>query len=311
MDNEYETPNPKSQEQQASIDDAAVPEEQASRQELIPFFGDELAAAMTPTGAIYIGIPGMCKAFGLNVQPQVQRIRRTKSLFRGLRRIPLLSKRGGFQATYCLRVDKVALWIGGIETSRMQSEEFQVKVDAYQEELAPVATQVFMRFVGVSTPQVISTQEPLILALAEQIDTLTDITGFLREHMEALLDAQGQVSMQLQQAVQLLEALAGRQSLTEKQVAKIDERTKRLTPRHTRQVQTAVEHIAMAITKQSPHISLAQAHAFIYGRLKSRFQVGSYKETPDERFDELMNYLREELRKVTGNEDPLQGNLFE
>jgi len=311
MDNEHENQNTADQESNTSTDDEAVPEEQVSRQELIPFFGDELAAAMTPAGTIYIGIPGMCKAFGLNAQPQVSRIRRTKSLFRGLRRMPLLAKRGGSQPTYCLRVDKVALWIGGIETSRMQNEEFQAKVDAYQEELAPAATQVFMRFVGLSTSQIVPTQDPLILALAEQIDTLTDIAGFLREHMEALLEAQGQVSMQLQQAVQLLEGLAGRQITTEKQVAKIDERTKRLTPQHTRQVQATVERIAVASTKQSPQLSLAQAHAFIYGRLKSRFQVGSYKETPDERFNELMTYLREELHKITDGERPTQEGLFE
>ena len=32
----------------------------------------------------------------------------------------------------------------------------------------------------------------------------------------------------------------------------------------------------------------------------TRFAAGSYKEIPDERFDEVMSYLREELRRVTG-----------
>jgi hypothetical protein len=101
---------------------------------------------------------------------------------------------------------------------------------AYQEELAPVATQVFMRVVGLRTTQIVPTENPHIAALAEQIDTLTDIATFLRERLQAMLEAQGYVSMRFEQAVQLLEALAGRQPTTEDQVARIDERTKRLTP---------------------------------------------------------------------------------
>jgi hypothetical protein len=47
--------------------------------------------------------------------------------------------------------------------------------------------------------------------------------------METLLEAQGRTSMQLEQAIHLLETLANRQEVTETQVAKIDERTQRLT----------------------------------------------------------------------------------
>src|SRR5262249_49672363 len=160
--------------------------------------------------------------------------------------------------------------LAGIETSRMKSEEYRVKIEVYQDELAPVATEVFMRVVGLRTSQLVSGQDPQIVALAEQIDTLMGIASFLREHMESLLEVQGHVSMQLEQAVQLLEALTGRQATTESQLAKIDERTKRLTSQHARQVQVQVERMAQALSEQTPQISLAHAHAMIYGRLKTR-----------------------------------------
>ena len=41
-----------------------------------------------------------------------------------------------------------------------------------------------------------------------------------------------------------------------------------------------------------------------------QFRVASYKEIPDERFDEAMAFLREELRKATGGSAPEQGSLF-
>lgn len=85
---------------QETTDDNNIPEEEVSQQEIIPFMGDELAAALTPGGIVYISLPGICKALGLTVQPQLLRIKRTRSLLRGLRQMPL-STRGGSQRTYC------------------------------------------------------------------------------------------------------------------------------------------------------------------------------------------------------------------
>jgi hypothetical protein len=110
--------------------------------------------------------------------------------------------------------------------------------------------------------------------------------------------------------VQLLEALTSRQESTETRLAKIDERTRRLTPTHVRQVQVQVEQLAQAMVQRQSRLSLAQAHALIYGRLKTNFQVGSYKETPDERFEEIMRYLRDELQQVLGGRLPEQSELF-
>ena len=290
--------------------DTDIPEEQVLEQQMIPFLGDELTAVLTPGGLIYISLPGMCKALGLLTRGQVRRIKETKSLAKGLRRISLAT-RGGFQHANCLRVDKVALWLGGIQTNSMKHEEYRLKIEYYQDELAPAATQVFMRVFGVRTAQVIPTTDPLILAMAEQIDTLLSVATFLREHMQALLEASGQISMQLEQAIHFLEAMAERHIETEDRVERIDERTKRLTPAHARDVQELVERIARALMRQTPTLTISVALASVYGRLKTRFRAGSYKEIADERFDAIMAYLREELRKAAGGEGPTQESLFE
>src|SRR5260370_4048504 len=171
--------------------DADVQEEQAIEQQMIPFLEDELAAALTSSGMIYVTLPGMCKALGLDTAGQLQRIKRTKALEKGLRLIPLSTPRRGLQQISCLRVDKVALWLAGIQSGSIKQEAYRVKIEYYQEELAPVATQVFLRVFGLPTTQIVPTRDPEILALAEQIDTLTDVTTFLREHMQGLLEAQG------------------------------------------------------------------------------------------------------------------------
>jgi antirepressor protein len=115
---------------------ADVPEEQPVDQQIVPFMGNELAAAMTAGGTIYITFPGMCTALGLNVRGQTQRVQRTRTLRQALRRIPL-ETRGGLQRINCLRVDKLALWLAGVQTSQIKPR-YREKIEAYQDELAPV-----------------------------------------------------------------------------------------------------------------------------------------------------------------------------
>jgi hypothetical protein len=325
----------------------AIPEEQAIDQQIIPFLDDELPAALATSGNIFISLPGICKALGLNTQAQFRRIQRTRTLSKGLRSIEIRT-RGGFQRLNCLRVDLVALWLAGVQTSSIKAP-FRAKIEAYQDELAPVAMQVFLRIAGLQSTQILPTADKSIIELAEQIDTLTETATFLREHMEAMLAAQGQVSMQLEQAVRLLEGLTSRQEATESQVARIDERTKRLTPAHAREVQLLVERIARAVEKPSPTATLQLAHAMVYGRLKTlyviynlersgrllnnwhyvyselvsdvllqrsrarlyiNFRVAKYDQVSDERFEEVQTWLQEEWRRVRSGAPPEQESLF-
>lgn len=289
-------------------------EEQAVEQQLIPFMGDELAAALTSTGSIYITLPAMCSALGLDLKGQMQRIKRTRVLASGLRLIPLRTS-GGTQRINCLRVDKVALWLAGVQTDRIKPQ-FRGKIEAYQEELAPVATQVFLRLAGISTVALVPTGDEKLTAMAEQLDSLLDVATYLREHMEALLETVRPVTgfaPQLDQAVRLLESLAGehdamgkRQEAMEGRLAQVDERTQRLTPARAREVQTFVERMV----RQTKNLPAPLTFSLVYGRLKHKFRAGSYSEIPDERFGEVMAYLHEELRQALGGTAPAQGSLF-
>jgi hypothetical protein len=98
---------------------------------------------MTTGGDIYITLMGLCSAMGLSPRPQLRRMLRTPAPAKGVRRIPIKTG-GGTQRINCLRVDKVAIWLAGIEPNRVK-EPFRAKIEAYQEELAPVAMRVFMR----------------------------------------------------------------------------------------------------------------------------------------------------------------------
>lgn len=301
-------PRESSNAEDKDADDAEAPEEQAVDQRPVPFLGDELAAAMTTGGSIFITLPGMCTALGLSLNAQMRRIKRTRALVTGLRRIPLKTA-GGVQRVNCVRLDKIALWLAGIQTSQV-NPTYKEKIEAYQDELAPVAMQVFLRVMGLPTDALVPSSAPSEAhIIAEQIDTLTGVVNLLREHLAGLLalpekvDALGE---QLQQAINFLEALAGRQDAQGDQIAQIDERTQRLTPAHTRAVKELIDHMV----RDTRSLAAPLTYFIIYGRLKHHFRVATYKEIADDRFADMMAFLQEELRRTLGGEAPAQGTLF-
>ena len=146
---------------------AAVPTEQVTEQQVIPFLGDALTTALTTAGNIYISLPGICHALGLNGQAQTRRVQRSAVLARGLQRI-VLDTPGGSQAVWCLRIDKLGLFVAGLETNRIRPA-FQGKIIAYQEELAPLATRLFLRTAGLTQRELVAASDPQITDLAAQI----------------------------------------------------------------------------------------------------------------------------------------------
>lgn len=278
--------------------------EQAIEQKDIRFLDDTLPAALTSSGNIYLSIPGLCGALGLNVSGQTQRIQRTRSLAKGLRQITLTTP-GGAQRINCLRLDRVALWIAGMQTNSIKAD-YREKIEAYQDDLAPVATEVFLRSAGVRLPDLVPVNHPLLVELAQNLEDLGDVANFLREHFAAIMLLPEQMNTLTERIGQVLDVVVQRQQATEQQVAKIDSRTQRLTPAHQREVQVLVDRMVRE-SKSSP---TPLTYFVIYGRLKRRFRVGSYSEVPDELFRDVVAFLDEEMRKAKSGDQPAQGTLF-
>jgi hypothetical protein len=334
--------------------DEEVPEEEATLEELVEFMNDQLPGALTASGGIFISLRGMCRALGLSSQSQIRRIKSTPTLMRGLRRIPLQHGKGGRQPVNCLRIDKIAVWLATVETAKMRQDTpgqraFREKIEEYQERLAPVATQVFLRVMSEAghlqpsapAPLVVQAESPALLAMAVQIEALSahvsavpDIQRSLGRLLEAsnihtirlenllemsssqeakldsLLELLGSQALDLDQAVELLTRYLQSQEDLEERVSRVDARTKRLSPEHAAAVQSTVGLVVRAIQSKNSSITDSLAHKMVYGRLKSRFgPVTSYKEIDDERFEEVMEYLRREYRTVR-KEGPEQSSLF-
>lgn len=289
-------------------------EEAPTDQRIVPFMGDNLVAALTAPGDIYVSLNGMCKALGLNRRGQEQRILRTGELAAGLRRIPLAT-RGGAQKMNCLRIDKIGLWLAGVESDRVKGP-FAAKIRAYHKELAPEATRIFLRVVGLVPPSAPVPADLRIQQLEAQYADLMAAANLMREHLEALRAVPAQLAVmdqRLDQALHLWESFAGQQhaiaeqhATTEQRVDKIDARTQQLSPASQRQVRAFVEHIVTTTKKRAHPLEFS----YIYRQIQRRFNVGSYSQVADDMKDDLMQFLDEMLRQATQGELPEQGQLF-
>jgi hypothetical protein len=205
-----------------------------------------------------------------------------------------------------LTLDVLPGWLFSVDERRVK-EEARADVVLFQRECVKALADHFTRKHPPALPALADTTAATIIM--EQITDLMGVINLLREHLEALLILPGQVadlSIQVGETRVLVEALATRQDSTETRLEAVDERTQRLTPTHTRAAQEMVDRMV----RETRKLPAPLTYAIIYGRLKHRFRVGSYKEVPDDRFDALVAYLRDELRRATNGETPEQENLF-
>jgi hypothetical protein len=285
-------------------------------QDTVPFYERELVAVLLEDGRICAVLRWLCDGLHLDPSGQIERIRRKTALADGLVTVRVETP-GGPQTMPALTLDVLPGYLFTIDENRINPAA-RPDVILFQRECAKVLADHFARKRGAALPALLSPQSVVsvdprlasqVTQIVEQIDTLSGAVNLMREHLAALLALPGQVSGlsdQMSQAVAMLESLAERQDAAEMRVAQIDARTQRLTPAHARAVQEMVDRIVRE-TKRLPQ---PLTYATIYGRLKHRFRVGSYSEVADSHFDELMAYLRDELRRSTSGDAPEQGSLF-
>lgn len=269
---------------------------------MVPFMGEEAQAARLDGLGIYVTVKSICQMIGVRYDRQYDRIRRTRNLAKHSRLIKIQTK-GGPQAMLCLKVTRLGSWLDSIQTNSIKNEQSRQMIEALQDDFAIVTTEVFMRKLGLEATALLSLpDDPTTLQLAAQYNELLGIVQMMREHLVELSTTVGPMPEKLDQVVTMLQQFFAIQQDQSARVARIDARTKKLTSAHAR---TAQEHI-MDMIRQTKHLAAPLDHYKIYGRIRSKFRVNSYTEVDDERFEELMGFLRDELKKALGGALPEQ-----
>lgn len=275
-------------------------------QDTITFYGHELVAVRLSDGRVAAVLRWLFESLNLDRAGQMQRIERKTALRDGLVRVRVDTGDGGQQEMPALTLNVLPGYLFGIDENRVKAEARE-DIILFQRECVEALADHFTRKHPTALPALADTTAATIII--EQIADLTGVINLLREHLEALLILPGQVadlSAQVGETRALVESLADRQDSTETRLEVVDARTRCLSPAHTRTVQEMVDRMV----RETKRLPSPLTYAMVYGRLKHRFRVGSYKEVADNRFDELLAYLRDELSRATSGDAPEQSSLF-
>ena len=279
-------------------------------QRVVPYMGEEALAARLEGLGIYVTVKSICQMIGVRYDRQYDRIRRTRSLAKHSRLIKIQTK-GGPQPMLCIKVTRLGAFLDSIQTNSVKNERSREIIEALQDDFAIVTNEVFMRRLGLEATALLPLpDDPTIRELAVQYNELLDIVQMMRADLTDLTTTvssmPGEFDQKLDQVVAMLQQFLALQQEQHTQLERIDERTKHLTSKHAR----AVQEYILDMVRQTKHLSVPLTHYKIYGRIRTKFRVHTYTEVDDERFDELMAFLRNELKKALGGDLPEQRNLF-
>ena len=242
-------------------------------QKIVPFYNDELVAVQQPDGTIFALFARLCDNLGLARRGQVLRIQRHAVLRHGLITLHVQTD-GGPQAAQGLKLSLLPLWLSGVQTSRVK-EELRSKLVRYQIEAAEVLWQAFK-------PQILTEAPPADRASALAISQLEQIIEQSRA-MQRMAEEQITLIRRMDAAARIVKAMQSDVSemqgaVTDVQIrlGMLEERlhpSAYLTNEQAAEVQSAVNMIAMALTKRDPSKNHFQS---IHAELHRRFKAKNY-----------------------------------
>jgi hypothetical protein len=262
-------------------------------QDEIPFYGQPLVAVRLIDERICIVLRWMCVSLKLDPSAQVRRIQRTKAIADELLYVQVQTS-SGVQIMPALTLRALPFWLAGIDVSRLDPV-IEPIILAYQREVVEVLYQYFaQKRKALVEPRTLVPAEPITrpdvpgqdapadawLAYHEQMVIWLRWRQELETWREEMEGWKGNVENRLES----VEALAGL-------VPEILERMgpAPLSPEHQRTVQASVNRL---------HDVTGQTHAAIYDALRDFFRVGTYKEIPESRWQDVSAWFQMRLQKA-------------
>lgn len=253
-------------------------------QKEVQFYDDQLTAAQTDDGRIYVSINEVCGVLGLSRPAQQRRIQEHDVLSEGIVRLAI-DTAGGSQTVTMLRHDLVPLWLAGVQ-GRAVREDVRPKLKQFQLRAAQVLYEAFQE-------GRLTTAEPTDLfagASPESVQAYQLAQAVLHLARSQLLMEQQRVGSRIGAVEMRLETIEDVLSQPDRMV----------TEDQASQISQAVKAIALTLGK----VSGRNEFGGVYGELYRRFGVASYRMLPARQFQEAMRFLAEWHETVTGGPLP-------
>lgn len=253
-------------------------------QRTVQFYGDEIIAVQDgASGAIYVPLGRLCDNLGVNRRNQIDRLRDNEILVDGLQTVPIATA-GGAQATECLRLDLIPLWLTTINAGRVKAGVAE-KLKRYQREAASVLWNAFRH--DILPPQSLAEQShsrsgaELALEIATAIQHLAQQQLEIErqiKHVDGRMDGMarflGQFADRTDARLASLELSIGRHAaITDEQAAELA---------------LAVKEVGSTLSGPDHK---QNGYARVYSELYRRYRVSSYKSLPRSKYEEVLAWL--------------------
>lgn len=243
-------------------------------QKTVLFYGDELVALRMSDGQILVPIKPICDLLGVNWDGQRQRVQRDEILAAESRLCTVITTGQGRQML-CLPLKYLSGFLFGISSQRVK-EGLRERLLQYQRDCYEVLAQAF--------------QEGRLSADGQLAELLNGDSPAAQAYRMA------QAIMQMARQQLILEARVERhEQRLELLEAQLGHKERFISADQATQISQAVKAIALELGKRSNRNEFGG----VYGELYRRYQVPTYRELPAQKWDDVMNFLRQWWQAVT------------
>jgi len=253
----------------------------------VVFYDDTLLAVLvelpeTNKQQIYVPVKPLSDALGLAWSGQYERLQRDEVLAEvsQLIRVTRINSQRGNPDSICLPLEFIPGWLFGISAARVK-EELRDKIMRYRRECYGVLADAFVEGRLTAEPaftEVLATDTPAV----QTYKMLQAMTQLARNQM--LLEAR--LTGRLDDYEQRLESIE----------SQLGDPGRNITPDQAMQISQAVKAIGMEIQKRTKKNEFGA----IYGQMYREFGITSYKQLPASKFSQVMAWLTESYRSITG-----------
>lgn len=254
-------------------------------QKEVAFYEDTVTAVLVEERGgetVYVPVRPICELLGIDWSSQRRRINRDAVLDRKVRSVVVMTTDRGARETLCLPLEYLNGWLFGINADRVRPE-IRARLIRYQEDCYLVLATAFRE-------GRLTTSRPTFEDILAQADPAT---------VQAYQMAQAIVQLARNQ-VELEARIAGRLENYERRLetieAQMGDSERYVTQDQASQISQSVKAIALKLGDRSGRNEFGG----VYGELYRRFGITSYKQLPNNRFEEAMRFLTDWHQRLAG-----------
>lgn len=255
----------------------------------ITLFEGVVLAARADDGRIYIGLRDMCDTLGLKVSGQRRRILADEALHLVQFRV---QAGGQFRTLDFLLLEDVPVWLLGVQQLRVSAsaQERFAYVKLY---LVRAVQRAFAELTGLPD------------APSSEIEDLTDLDriGQAFAQLAELGQRQDGVESRLDRARGAFRDLRALLAELHARVQELERQAKAtLSPTQRGTVYQMVQQWGAARAERDPKLTAGVGIRKSWAELNTAFGVSTYTQLPAARYSEILSYIKDQYRAVTGRD---------